>query len=651
MSYTYYIIYALMSYEMAKLQKYFRILQAIGNKKSAGAGIILFFGWKRHMARRIVRHYHVLFFRIISYLCLQQSNNIMKQAMTKGIFTALFRNINLPFLASILLLAACSKDDNGGQPLPEGEYPMTFTAAGIALSVDTKATTDNNWQGVQQVAVLVDGAVKPYDVEASGDYATATLSSSDPFYWQSTDPITVSAWWPYAETMPDVVVQADQSSEDNFHKSDYISATNTIEFDGPHALQFTHRTAKVTVALECGDGMTDEELAQATVTLTSITTGNAADGNTVTPYQNTTALLPPQTIAAGQPFIQITLAPGVTYVYKTEEAAQLEGGYQYTYTITVSKAGLDLAGNSISSWTDNPGGTTEGTATLPYTYDASTATYTVYTPEGLDAWAADVRGGNRYANCILANDIDYGGRTWGGTGSNSYSGTFDGGGNTLSNMVIPASGLVGYLKGTVQNLVLDDVELQTANSYHGLIARTNFGTIAGCTVLSSCKIICNSSGYIGGIAGHNNDGLITHCHAECSFEGSNSSATIGGIAGSNKSSITASSYKGSCNVNGNAKAGSLIGYSNGGNATACWASVKLVSSVTMTGMVNRQENSTLTACYWEGDGIMDNGTGTQVTDGNWTEAINDMNNNLPADFGWHYVAGGGSLPTLVPDEQ
>ena len=159
--------------------------------------------------------------------------------MTKGIFTALFRNINLPFLACILLLAACSKDDNDGQPLPEGEYPMTFTAAGIALSVDTKATTDNNWEGVQTVAIQVDGAVKPYGVQASADdnYTTATLSSDDPFYWQSTDPITVSAWWPYTDgstAMPDVVVQADQSIEANFHKSDYICALDqTVEFDGP----------------------------------------------------------------------------------------------------------------------------------------------------------------------------------------------------------------------------------------------------------------------------------------------------------------------------------------------------------------------------------------------------------------------------------
>ena len=421
--------------------------------------------------------------------------------MTKGIFTALFRNINLPFLASILLLAACSKDDNGGQTLPEGEYPMTFTAAGIALSVDTKATTDNNWQGVDQVAIQVDGAVKPYDVEASGDYTTATLSSDNPFYWQSTAPIQVSAWWPYTDgstAMPNVVVQADQSTEDNFHKSDYISATNTITFGGSTALTFTHRTAKVTVALKRGDGMTDEELAQATVTLTGITTGNAADGNTVTPYQNTTALLPPQTIAAGQNFIQITLTPGVTYVYKTEEAAQLQGGYQYIYTITVNKAGLDLAGNSISGWTDNPGGTTEGTADLGYIYDQTTDTYTVYNAAGLDAWANVVRGGNTGANCTLANDIDYGGKTWNEL-STYYTGIFDGGGNTLSNIVIPDNlggynGLFRLLNGTVQNLVLDGVSLQASASHNGFIAGyNNNGTIAGCTVLSTCKVTSSNN--------------------------------------------------------------------------------------------------------------------------------------------------------------
>ena len=212
--------------------------------------------------------------------------------MTKGIFTALFRNINLPFLASILLLGACSKDEGGRQTLPEGEYPMTFTAAGIALNVETRATTDNNWQGVQTVAVQVDGEMKPYTVQADATdgYATATLSSDDPFYWQNTAPIQVSAWWPYTEgstDMPAVVVQADQSEEDNFHKSDYICALDqTVEFGGTQALQFTHRTAKVVVnPLQPGtdQGMTAGELEGATIALIGVTTGNEADGNTVTP--------------------------------------------------------------------------------------------------------------------------------------------------------------------------------------------------------------------------------------------------------------------------------------------------------------------------------------------------------------------------------
>ena len=217
---------------------------------------------------------------------------------------------------------------------------MTFTAAGIALSVETKATTDNNWQGVQTVAVQVDDEMKPYTVNPSGDYQTATLTSDDPFYWQNTAPIQVSAWWPYTDgstDMPAVVVQADQSEETNFHQSDYICAENqTVEFGGTQTLQFTHRTAKVVVnPLVAGDDMTAEELAGATIALIGVSTGSADDA-TVTPYQNSIALLPQQQIAADEPFIRIALATGTTYSYKPQEAINLQAGYQYVFTITVN---------------------------------------------------------------------------------------------------------------------------------------------------------------------------------------------------------------------------------------------------------------------------------------------------------------------------
>ena len=576
------------------------------------------------------------------------------------------RKINLLSSLTVLLLAACAQDDTEmGQPLPEGQYPMTFTTAGITLSVETKATTDNNWEGVQTVAVKVGDEMKPYTVNPSSDYQTATLTSDDPFYWQNTAPIQVSAWWPYTEgstDMPAVVVQADQSSETNFQQSDYISAENQqVELGGTKALQFSHRTAKVVVnPLKPGEGMSDSDLAGSTIALIGVTTGNEADGNTVTPYQNSIALLPPQTIQANEPFIKVTLG-GTTYSYKPDEAINLQAGYQYVFTITVNKTGLSGSNATFKDW--GKGDEIPGVA-MPeptYTYDEASNTYTVYTAAGLDAWADAIKSDKGNANCTLANDIDYGGKTWGGTGTSPYTGTFDGGGNTLSNMVIPTSvkGLVEYLSGTVQNLVLDDVELQTADGYHGLIAGTNIGTIAGCAVLSSCKIICNDEAkltHTGGIAGNNN-GQITRCQAECSFEGSSFMGIFGGIAGSNDGSITGSSYKGSYNVTNPAPAGSLIGSSINSYVTACWTSVTLGSSATMKGMISGLTNSsgnphthTFTACYWEGDGITDYRFGTQVTGSDWTDAINEMNKALGEDFGWHYVAGEDGLPMLVKTE-
>ena len=243
-----------------------------------------------------------------------------------------------------------------GQPLPDGQYPMTFTTAGIALSVETKATTDNNWEGVQTVAVKVGDEMKPYTVNPSSDYQTATLTSEDPFYWQSTAPIQVSAWYPYTDgstAMPDVVVQTDQSSTSGYQQSDYISASGKVEFNGSHALTFSHRTAKVVVKpLQRGNGIGENDLDGAAITLVGVSTGKATDA-TIIPYDDGTnhlALLPRQAITAGKPFIQVTLADGTVYNYKPDEAITLQAGYQYTYTITVNKASLGVENATISSW-------------------------------------------------------------------------------------------------------------------------------------------------------------------------------------------------------------------------------------------------------------------------------------------------------------
>ena len=171
--------------------------------------------------------------------------------------------LNILSAATVLLFAAtaCTQDDLGGSTLPEGEYPLVIRAIGLqaVATPASRATVDGNWQGVQTVALSVGGTVKEYDVTASDadGYQSATLSSdTDPFWWTSREDITVSAWWPYGTTMPDVVVKEDQSTQKAFAASDFISAENqTVQFDNP-TLEFSHRTARVTINLKPGTGIT-----------------------------------------------------------------------------------------------------------------------------------------------------------------------------------------------------------------------------------------------------------------------------------------------------------------------------------------------------------------------------------------------------------
>ena len=108
--------------------------------------------------------------------------------------------------------------------------------------------------------------------------------------------------------MPAVKVAEDQSKLADFQNSDFISAENRkVEFNNP-TLEFTHRTARVTIELKPGTGFTS--VAGATVSLVSLSADNGnptaiktynASGNT---YE---ALTAPQTVAAGKPFVRIEL--------------------------------------------------------------------------------------------------------------------------------------------------------------------------------------------------------------------------------------------------------------------------------------------------------------------------------------------------------
>ena len=585
--------------------------------------------------------------------------------------------------ALLFALAACTQDELAGDNrLPEGEYPVFIRATGLSVEAtplaasSTRAAVDGDWQGVTSVALKMGDAVKEYTVTASTDFKSATLSrENDPYYWTSRDPITVSAWWPFNNAnitqMPAVKVAEDQSKLADFQNSDFISAENRkVEFNTP-TLEFTHRTARVTIELKPGTGFTS--VAGATVSLVSLSADNGnptaiktynASGNT---YE---ALTAPQTVAAGKPFVKVELGSG-TFYFRPQNNVVLEAGSRYKYTVKVNATGLTLEGCTIGSWAD--GGGESGTAEdLGYIYDSNTKTYTVYNVNGLMNIAELVNGGKSDINITIDTDIDLTGKDWTPIGTdydNSYKGTFDGGGHTITGLTFTTNdeyaGLFGWLNraGTVKNVVMEGVQITSNQIYGGSIGGVvgySWGTIENCSVSGSVS----GTMYVGGVVGVQIGGSITGCSSSATVKGT---VDVGGVAGQTNSSATLTACYATGNVTieiapkKNIAGGGLVGMNAGSSLLACYATGNVTSTGSSTGYVHiggflgNNYANVMTACYWKNNheqGIGYNKKSTEATkvDGTgvtWQKAVDAMNTALQnAGSEWRYELK-GALPTLM----
>ena len=583
--------------------------------------------------------------------------------------------------ALLFALAACTQDELAGDNrLPEGEYPVFIRATGLSVEAtplaasSTRAAVDGDWQGVTSVALKMGDAVKEYTVTASTDFKSATLSrENDPYYWTSRDPITVSAWWPFNNAnitqMPAVKVAEDQSKLADFQNSDFISAENRkVEFNTP-TLEFTHRTARVTIELKPGTGFTS--VAGATVSLVSLSADNGnptaiktynASGNT---YE---ALTAPQTVAAGKPFVKVELGSG-TFYFRPQNNVVLEAGSRYKYTVKVNTTGLTLEGCTIGDWAD--GGGESGAAELGYIYDSNTKTYTVYNADGLLAWNEAAQK-DRSINCTLTADINLTGKDWTPIGTNfynSYTGTFDGGGHTIMGLTVTTNyqyvGLFGRLgkAGTVKNVVMDGIQI-TCNhrlGYAGGVAGFSWGgTIENCSVSGSVSgTIC-----AGGVVGNQWEASITGCSSSATVKGT---SYVGGVAGETNAGATMAACYATGNVTieidpiENIRGGGLVGFNAGSSVLACYATGNVTSTGSSTGNVHiggflGNNYTTVTACYWKNnheqgigynkEGIAPEATKVDGTDVTWQNAVDAMNTALQkAGSEWRYELN-GALPTL-----
>ena len=547
--------------------------------------------------------------------------------------------------ALALSLAACTQDEAGF--LPEGAEgtPIVFTATGLnpaaTATAGTRAPVDGNWTGVQSVAVLMDGTVKTYNVTPStADPTSATLTSTDPYYWTNHNDITVTAWWPYTAgetTPPAVKVKANQSAQKDFEGSDLIVADGQTVTYGSPTLRFTHRTARVTIVL------TDYTEGLASVQMTGLST-EGDNPDIIVPYDkgsNTyTALVAPQSVAAGTAFITCTFTNGKTFVYKMKNATDWQAGGEYTYTVSLAAA-----------------------KDLGYTIE-SNGSYTVTSADGLINVAELVNGGKTDINITLDKNIDLTGKDWTPIGTsfdNSYTGTFDGGGHTITGLTITTKdqfvGLFGYLNraGTVKNVVMEGIQITSNHMFGntGGVAGFSWGTIENCSVSGSVS----GTKCVGGVVGAQKAGSITGCSSSATVKGT---VDVGGVAGEKWGSMTACYATGNVTLEidspKNLSGGGLVGFNGGSGVLACYATGNVTSTGSSTGNVHigglfGDNYTTVTACYWKNNQERGYKTapestkvdGTYVT---WQKAVDAMNTALQnAGSEWRYELK-GALPTL-----
>ena len=555
--------------------------------------------------------------------------------------------------ALALLLGACTQDEAGF--LSEGAEgtSIVFTATGLnpvaTATVGTRAPADGNWEGVQSVAVLMDGTVKTYDVTlTTADPASATLTSTDPHYWTNRKDITVTAWWPYTagETTPSAVkVKANQSTQKDFEGSDLIVADGQTVTYGSPTLRFTHRTARVTIVL------TDYTEGLASVRLTGLSTegGNPAEITLYDKGSNTyTALVAPQSVAAGTTFITCTFTNAKTFVYKMKNAADWQAGGEYTYTVSLAAA-------------KDPGYTIEGNGS-----------YTVTSADGLINVAELVNGGKTDINITLGKNIDLTGKGWTPIGTNyekRYKGTFDGRGHTIKGLTVTTNdqfvGLFGYLDraGTVKNVVMEGIQITSnhvlMSGNTGGVVGYSWGTIENCSVSGSVS----GTNCVGGVVGgQQSSGSIIGCSSSATVKGTRH---VGGVVGEKWGTMTACYATGNVTLEINSpkdlSGGGVVGLNGGSTVLACYATGNVNSKGRSTGNVHigglfGDNYTAVTACYWknnqeQGIGRNQQSTAPEATkvDGSvvtWQKAVDAMNTALQnAGSEWRYELT-GALPTL-----
>ena len=595
--------------------------------------------------------------------------------------------------ALALALVACNNDNEN----LNGDLVAAQFTANIAPATRASGTT---WDNGDRIGIT--------DIDNDTQYGNVPFilkngkfeAEGKVIYIEDTKTHTFRAYYPYNAAGGILAATTDATAQQNQPAIDFLFASGATGDKNSPVVSFTDKTAKsgednsfhhrmsqITLTFEAGDGVDFSVVKPERYTLAGLLltgTFNTADGiatadngaqtgeltmNLADGNLTSSIILFPQTVAS-LPLV-VNYKGQEYHATLTMPEGALQAGNNYTYTVKVNATGLTLEGCTIGSWVDG-GGESGAAEDLGYIYDSNTKTYTVYNANGLMNVAELVNGGKTDINITLDKNIDLTGKDWTPIGTdydNAYTGTFDGGGHTITGLTVTTNdqyaGLFGYLGnfgkfGTVKNVVMDGIQI-TCNhrsGYAGGVAGYSRGTIENCSVSGSVSGTVS----VGGVVGAQRDGSITGCSSSATVKGT---LNVGGVAGQTIFGATLTACYATGNViieidrTQNISGGGLVGFNDGISLLSCYATGNVTSTGSSTGYVHiggflGDNYITVTACYWKNNheqGIGYNRESTKVTkvDGTsvtWQNAVDAMNTALQnAGSEWRYELN-GALPTL-----
>ena len=469
-----------------------------------------------------------------------------------------FKFRTLLTLAAAVLLASCSPNEVMTDTGHDGLVPVTLSAA-VGDGVQTRTvsadkdeaptrcyvqafTTDDNGKNLTPAPGDLDSPLDMGEPTAEGTFSLANvyLNPNETYvflYWADNEEKTASALTDLTRVAytytgnGNLIAWAERSEAWNY------KTAGTAEISA----ELQHVVAKVTLKTTTNV----EADCNITVTVPTTYTGyNVADETVIqeainkdTPFEHTVTNAITGTKDGTEVFSfyalvkdetqNITLTNGTN----SQQVSNVPLGPNKHTTLVGDVKNLGLTNVTFTANMDTNWGST-ATEIIGLEIADGGSKYIVSSPAALQAWATEVQN-NASLNCTLAADIDLTGNEWVPIQVQGYTGTFDGGGKTITGLTInqPSTNNVGLfasieVEGTVKNLKLDKVNV-TANSNVGAIAGENRGTIENCSVSGSVTG-SSGNGCVGGIAGFHRKGSITDCHSSATVEGK---AYVGGYSG------------------------------------------------------------------------------------------------------------------------